>query len=261
MSKPALGRGLASLLQEETDRGAVKAPGLASFNAPAVAQEASAAEKPALENAISEKPAVPATVLPQTFEVPAPVPTPVPTPIPTTVSQAAATTMASVKPPQPSPTGHPVPVEPAHAGAPSPSIGAGSSLSAGQSAATSAQPLELPTGVPLPGWIVPALIGGDLVVVVSGILWAAWGRGLGRWPWIAALFAVGCSQAIVALWLSRSGAGAQMGSGKGSAMGLGAGSGGAGPFGGRGPAAPGQAPGIRVRFVEEQPQSRRGDRR
>jgi hypothetical protein len=72
---------------------------------------------------------------------------------------------------------------------------------------------------------------------------------------------VGCSQAIVALWLSRSGAGTESGSGKGSAMGLGAGSGGAGPFGGRGPATPGQAPGIRVRFVEEQPQSRRGDRR
>ncbi len=257
MSKPALGRGLASLLQEETDRGAVKAPGLASFNAPAVAQEGSASEKPALENAISEKPAVPATVLPQTSEVPAPVPTPIPTMVP----QAAATTTASVKPPQPSPTGHPVPVEPVHAVAPSPSIGAGSSLSAGQSVATSAQPLALPTGVPLPGWIVPALIGGDLVVVVSGILWAAWGRGLGRWPWIAALFAVGCSQAIVALWLSRSGAGTESGSGKGSAMGLGAGSGGAGPFGGRGPATPGQAPGIRVRFVEEQPQSRRGDRR
>ena len=38
MSKPALGRGLASLLQEETDRGAVNAPGLTPLKEAPVAQ-------------------------------------------------------------------------------------------------------------------------------------------------------------------------------------------------------------------------------
>jgi hypothetical protein len=101
-----------------------------------------------------------------------------------------------------------------------------------------------PGGPAIPGWIVPALIAGDALVVLSAILWASWGRGWGRWPWIAALFAVGCTQAIAALFLSRSGSNT-----------------GPGPFSGRPPSAPGVAPGIRVRFVEEQPQSRRGDRR
>jgi hypothetical protein len=98
--------------------------------------------------------------------------------------------------------------------------------------------------VTIPGWIIPTLMAGDLVVVLSAILWAAWGRGMGRWPWIAALFAVGSSQAIAALFLARSGT-----------------SQGSGPFSGRPLTAAVPAPGIRVRFVEEQPQSRRGDHR
>jgi hypothetical protein len=96
----------------------------------------------------------------------------------------------------------------------------------------------------LPGWIVPALVAGDLVVVLSAILWAQWGQGWARWPWIAALFAAGCSQALVALFLTRPG-----------------GASAASPFAPRSPLAPGPAPGIRVRFVEEQIPGRRGDRR
>jgi len=96
----------------------------------------------------------------------------------------------------------------------------------------------------LPGWIVPALVAGDLVVVLSAILWAQWGQGWARWPWIAALFAAGCSQALVALFLTRPG-----------------GASAARPFAPRSSLAPGPAPGIRVRFVEEQISGRRGDRR
>ena len=218
MSKPALGRGLASLLQEEIDRGAVNAPGLTSLKEAPVAQPVPV-------------PAVVSVATPIAFstQVPAEVPIPNPTQVasigtadqpvseqeiflPQTVSAEA------IKPVPLAPVGVSNPPSPA---------------------------LATPPGVAtIPGWIIPTLIAGDLVVVLSAILWAAWGRGMGRWPWIAALFAVGSSQAIAALFLARSGT-----------------SQGSGPFSGRPLTAAVPAPGIRVRFVEEQPQSRRGDRR
>ena len=218
MSKPALGRGLASLLQEEIDRGAVNAPGLTSLKEAPVAQPVPV-------------PAVVSVATPIAFstQVPAEVPMPNPTQVasigtadqpvseqeiflPQTVSAEA------IKPVPLAPVGVSNPPSPA---------------------------LATPPGVAtIPGWIIPTLMAGDLVVVLSAILWAAWGRGMGRWPWIAALFAVGSSQAIAALFLARSGT-----------------SQGSGPFSGRPLTAAVPAPGIRVRFVEEQPQSRRGDRR
>ena len=218
MSKPALGRGLASLLQEEIDRGAVNAPGLTSLKEAPVAQPVPV-------------PAVVSVATPIAFstQVPAEVPIPNPTQVasigtadqpvseqeiflPQTVSAEA------IKPVPLAPVGVSNPPSPA---------------------------LATPPGVAtIPGWIIPTLMAGDLVVVLSAILWAAWGRGMGRWPWIAALFAVGSSQAIAALFLARSGT-----------------SPGSGPFSGRPLTAAVPAPGIRVRFVEEQPQSRRGDRR
>ncbi len=218
MSKPALGRGLASLLQEEIDRGAVNAPGLTSLKEAPVAQPVPV-------------PAVVSVATPIAFstQVPAEVPIPNPTQVasigtadqpvseqeiflPQTVSAEA------IKPVPLAPVGVSNPPSPA---------------------------LATPPGVAtIPGWIIPTLMAGDLVVVLSAILWAAWGRGMGRWPWIAALFAVGSSQAIAALFLARSGT-----------------SQGSGPFSGRPLTAAVPAPGIRVRFVEEQPQSRRGDRR
>ena len=220
MSKPALGRGLASLLQEETDRGAVKAPGLTPFKA------AEPTQSPAQPEEVSA--AIPAEVTPVVV---------VPTAVsPTPISETPAP-VQQVEPSEPVilPT---VSAEIPKAVPVAPAIGA----------VPGSQPQPLPTPVPvpvaIPAWIVPALIAGDVLVVLSAILWASWGRGWGRWPWIAALFAVGCTQAIAALFLSRSGLNT-----------------GPGPFSGRPPSAPGVAPGIRVRFVEEQPQSRRGDRR
>ena len=218
MSKPALGRGLASLLQEETDRGAVKAPGLTPFKA------AEPTQLPAQPEPVST--ATPVEVTPSAV-VPAAVS---PTPISETLAPAQRVAPSEpVVPP-------PVPAEMPKAVLAAPVTG---TLPGSQP-----QPVSVPSSVAIPGWIVPALIAGDALVVLSAILWASWGRGWGRWPWIAALFAVGCTQAIAALFLSRSGSNT-----------------GPGPFSGRPPSAPGVAPGIRVRFVEEQPQSRRGDRR
>ena len=216
MSKPALGRGLASLLQEETDRGAVKAPGLTPFKA------AEPTQLPAQPEPVST--ATPSEVTPSEV-VPAAVS---PTPISETPASAQRVAPSEPVVPLTVPTEMPkaVPVAPAIGPVPG----------------SQSQPVPVP--VAIPAWIVPALIAGDALVVLSAILWASWGRGWGRWPWIAALFAVGCTQAIAALFLSRSGSNT-----------------GPGPFSGRPPSAPGVAPGIRVRFVEEQPQSRRGDRR
>jgi hypothetical protein len=223
MSKPALGRGLASLLQEETDRGAVKAPGLTPFKA------AEPTQLPAQPEPVST--ATPVEVTPAEVTPSAVVPTSVsPTPISETL--APAQRVAPSEPVVP-PT---VPTEIPKAVPAAPAIGAVSG--------SQPQSLPVPSSVAIPGWIVPALIAGDALVVLSAILWASWGQGWGRWPWIAALFAVGCTQAIAALFLSRSGSNT-----------------GSGPFSGRPPSTPGVAPGIRVRFVEEQPQSRRGDRR
>ena len=218
MSKPALGRGLASLLQEETDRGAVKAPGLTPFKA------AEPTQLPAQPEPVST--ATPSEVTPSEV-VPAAVS---PTPISETPASAQRVAPSEPVVPLTVPTEMPkaVPVAPAIGTVPG----------------SQPQPVSVPSSVAIPGWIVPALIAGDVLVVLSAILWASWGRGWGRWPWIAALFAVGCTQAIAALFLSRSGSNT-----------------GPGPFSGRPPSAPGVAPGIRVRFVEEQPQSRRGDRR
>ena len=218
MSKPALGRGLASLLQEETDRGAVKAPGLTPFKA------AEPTQLPAQPEPVST--ATPSEVTPSEV-VPAAVS---PTPISETPDSAQQSAPSEPVVPLTVPTEMPkaVPVAPAIGTVPG----------------SQPQPVSVPSSVAIPGWIVPALIAGDALVVLSAILWASWGRGWGRWPWIAALFAVGCTQAIAALFLSRSGSNT-----------------GPGPFSGRPPSAPGVAPGIRVRFVEEQPQSRRGDRR
>jgi len=216
MSKPALGRGLASLLQEETDRGAVKAPGLTPFKA------AEPTQLPAQPEPVST--ATPSEVTPSEV-VPAAVSL---TPISETPASAQRVAPSEPVVPLTVPTEMPkaVPVAPAIGPVPG----------------SQSQPVPVP--VAIPAWIVPALIAGDALVVLSAILWASWGRGWGRWPWIAALFAVGCTQAIAALFLSRSGSNT-----------------GPGPFSGRPPSAPGVAPGIRVRFVEEQPQSRRGDRR
>jgi hypothetical protein len=223
MSKPALGRGLASLLQEETDRGAVKAPGLTPVKA---AEPTQLPAQPEPVPTATPVEATPAEVTPSAV-VPAAVS---PTPISETLAPAQRVAPSEPVVPPPVPTEMPkaVPVAPAIGTVPG----------------SQPQPVSVPSSVAIPGWIVPALIAGDAFVVLSAILWASWGRGWGRWPWIAALFAVGCTQAIVALFLSRSGSNT-----------------GPGPFSGRPPSAPGVAPGIRVRFVEEQPQSRRGDRR
>lgn len=216
MSKPALGRGLASLLQEETDRGAVKAPGLTPFKA------AEPTQSPAQPEEVSA--AIPAEVTPVVVVPAAVSPTPISeTPAP---AQQSAPSEPVIPPTVPAEMPKAIPVAPAIGPVPG----------------SQSQPVPVP--VAIPAWIVPALIAGDVLVVLSAILWASWGRGWGRWPWIAALFAVGCTQAIAALFLSRSGSNT-----------------GPGPFSGRPPSAPGVAPGIRVRFVEEQPQSRRGDRR
>jgi hypothetical protein len=218
MSKPALGRGLASLLQEETDRGAVKAPGLTPFKA------AEPTQLPAQPEPVST--ATPSEVTPSEVVPAAVSPTPISeTPAP---AQQSAPSEPVIPPTVPAEMPKAVPVAPAIGPVPG----------------SQSQPVPMPGGPAIPGWIVPALIAGDALVVLSAILWASWGRGWGRWPWIAALFAVGCTQAIAALFLSRSGSNT-----------------GPGPFSGRPPSAPGVAPGIRVRFVEEQPQSRRGDRR
>lgn len=83
--------------------------------------------------------------------------------------------------------------------------GGGSGGAVGVSNPPTPASLAVPVAATIPGWIIPTLVAGDLVVVLSAILWAAWGRGMGRWPWIAALFAVGCTQAIAALFLARSG--------------------------------------------------------
>ena len=223
MSKPALGRGLASLLQEETDRGAVKAPGLTPFKA---AEPTQLPAQPEPVSTVTPVEATPAEVTPSAV-VPAAVS---PTPISETLAPA----------PQVVPS---EPVIPLTVPAEMPKAVLAAPVT-GTLPGSQPQPMPVLGGSAIPGWIVPALIAGDAWVVLSAILWASWGRGWGRWPWIAALFAVGCTQAIAALFLSRSGSNT-----------------GSGPFSGRPPSAPGVAPGIRVRFVEEQPQSRRGDRR
>ncbi len=218
MSKPALGRGLASLLQEEVDRGAVNAPGMTPLKETPVAQ-------PELVPAVISA----ATSIASSTQVPAEVPIPNPTQVASisTADQPVSEQEISLPQTVSAEAIKPVPVAPVGvSNPPSPAL---------------ATPPEVAT---IPGWIIPTLMAGDLVVVLSAILWAAWGRGMGRWPWIAALFAVGSSQAIAALFLARSGT-----------------SQGSGPFSGRPLTAAAPAPGIRVRFVEEQPQSRRGDRR
>ena len=240
MSKPALGRGLASLLQEETDRGDVKAPGLASWKgagssvpaSPEASTTATSAPSdpasPVASDALSPSvPVVAPEAAPMSPSEPSETKPVVETPAPAPKPVAMASSVA----PSAAPASAPVPP---HAGGPA-------------VPAVVPQPAPMaPTTPTVPAWIVPALIAGDVLVVVSGILWASWGRGWGRWPWIAALFAVGCSQALAALFLSRAGS---------SSPGT--------PFPGRPhrTGASGPAPGIRVRFVEEQPQSRRGDRR
>ena len=218
MSKPALGRGLASLLQEETDRGAVNAPGMTPLKETPVAQ-------PELVPAVISA----ATPFASSTQVPAEVPTSNPTQVASIGAADQPVSEQEISLPQTvsAEAIKPVPVAPVGmSNPPSPALA------------------TAPAVATLPGWIIPTLIAGDLVVVLSAILWAAWGRGMGRWPWIAALFAVGSSQAIAALFLARSGT-----------------SQGSGPFSGRPLTAAVPAPGIRVRFVEEQPQSRRGDRR
>ena len=218
MSKPALGRGLASLLQEEVDRGAVNAPGMTPLKEAPVAQ-------PELVPAVISA----ATPFASSTQVPAEVPTSNPTQVASIGAADQPVSEQEISLPQTvsAEAIKPVPVAPVGvSNPPSPALA------------------TLSGGGTIPGWIIPTLMAGDLVVVLSAILWAAWGRGMGRWPWIAALFAVGCSQAIAALFLARSGT-----------------SQGSGPFSGRPLTAAVPAPGIRVRFVEEQPQSRRGDRR
>ena len=218
MSKPALGRGLASLLQEEVDRGAVNAPGMTPLKETPVAQ-------PELVPAVISA----ATPFASSTQVPAEVPTSNPTQVASIGAADQPVSEQEISLPQTvsAEAIKPVPVAPVGVSNPS-----SPALATAPGVAT------------LPGWIIPTLMAGDLVVVLSAILWAAWGRGMGRWPWIAALFAVGSSQAIAALFLARSGT-----------------SQGSGPFSGRPLTAAVPAPGIRVRFVEEQPQSRRGDRR
>ena len=218
MSKPALGRGLASLLKEEFDRGAVNAPGLTPLKEAPVAQPAPVPEVISV-----------ATPIASSIQVSTEVPTPNPTQVASidTADQPVSEQEISLPQTVSAEAIKPVPVAPVGvSNPPSPALA------------------TLSGGGTIPGWIIPTLMAGDLVVVLSAILWAAWGRGMGRWPWIAALFAVGCSQAIAALFLARSGT-----------------SQGSGPFSGRPLTAAVPAPGIRVRFVEEQPQSRRGDRR
>lgn len=220
MSKPALGRGLASLLQEEIDRGAVNAPGLTPLKEAPVAQPAPVPEVVSV-----------ATPIASSTQVPTEVPTPNPTQVASivTADQPVSKQESVLSQTSLAEAIKPVPLAP---------VGLSNAPVLSSSSVT-------PPGVAtIPGWIIPSLMAGDLVVVLSAILWAAWGRGMGRWPWIAALFAVGCSQAIAALFLVRSGT-----------------SPGSGPFSGRPLTTAVPAPGIRVRFVEEQPQSRRGDRR
>ena len=227
------------MLQEETDRGDVKAPGLASWKG---------AESPVPANPEAS------TTVPTTASNPA---SPLAseamaTSVPVTGPEAAS--MLSPAPFEPKPmveTAVPAPTPVATAPSVAPSAPASApvhSHAGGPAVHPSATPAApwAPTSATVPGWIIPALIAGDLVVVLSGILWAAWGRGWGRWPWITALFAVGCSQALAALFLSRAGQSTS-----------------SAPFSGRpaGTGSLGPAPGIRVRFVEEQPQTRRGDRR
>ncbi|MCE2827419.1 MAG: hypothetical protein LW626_10075 [Verrucomicrobium sp.] len=287
MSKPALGRGLASLLQEETGRGAVKAPGLVAAKEPVVekgapptheangvegAESASPATTPTAaaptvapqvtatsavlepaEPSVSEAPA--AAPVGEGGSVEAPVADGLAVPLRqdsprevsvTEVAAPAWVPAAGTATPGAAPHATPgldrpvrIPVGGPSAGQPAPVPSAGSGA---------AQPVpavaQAPASASLPGWMVPALIAGDLVVVLSAILWAQWGQGWARWPWIAALFAAGCSQALVALFLTRS-----------------PGSSAARPFAPRSPSATGPAPGIRVRFVEEQIPGRRGDRR
>ena len=227
MSKPALGRGLASLLQEETDRGAVNAPGLTPLKEASVAQAAPVPEVVSAATPNASLPQVPAEVL-------------TPSPNPTASAHTADQPVSEQKMDLPQTVS-------ANAIRPFPAVpvsGGGSGSAVGVSNTPTPASATIPVVATIPGWIIPALVAGDLVVVLSAILWAAWGRGMGRWPWIAARFAVGCTQAIAALFLARSGTHQ-----------------GPGPFSGRPPTAAGPAPGIRVRFVEEQPQSRRGDRR
>ena len=232
---------MASLLQEETDRGAVKAPGLASWKG---------AGQPAADMADS--------ATPDSTAVSAAIPEAAAEPSPGSVSMQSTSQAVTEGPlsaipegPAPRPV---IPGTPAPEGAaqemPAEVVGSSSLPLRSSTPAAGSPPGPQPATPPpssaatVPGWIIPALVAGDVLVVMSGILWAAWGRGWGRWPWIAALFAVGCSQALAALFLARSG---HRSSG--------------GPFTGRPSTGPGTAPGIRVRFVEEQPQSRRGDRR
>lgn len=223
MSKPALGRGLASLLQEESDRGAVKAPGLTPLKA---VEPTQSPVQPGPSPSAAPVEAAPALVTPSVV-VPAAL-----SPGPTSEGSASVPRDGSCPTAVPSP----VPVE-------MPQVVAMAPLTAAVSGSPP-QPLAVPSPVAIPAWMVPALIAGDALVVLSAILWASWGRGWGRWPWIAALFAVGCMQAIVALLLGRLGSNS-----------------GAGVFSGRPPGGPGATPGIRVRFVEEKLQGRRGDRR
>jgi hypothetical protein len=230
MSKPALGRGLASLLQEETDRGAVNAPGLTPLKEASVGQPAPVPEVVSAATPIGSLQQVPTEVLTPSPNQAASLPT---AGQPVSEQKMDLPQAVSANAIQPSPT----------ALASGGGSGGGGGAVGVSNPPTPASP-TVPVSATIPGWIIPTLVAGDLVVVLSAILWAAWGRGMGRWPWIAALFAVGCTQAIAALFLARSGT-----------------SQGPGPFSGRPPTAAGPAPGIRVRFVEEQPQSRRGDRR
>lgn len=242
MSKPALGRGLASLLQEETDRGTVKAPGLVSWKG--AEQPAAGVADPATPDSTTVS-----TVMPEAAAAesnPGSVSMQAPS---QAVSEAPVSAVPEGPVPKPGIPGTPVPQGddpgiPAEPVGFSPSPLRSSTPAAGSLTGSQSATPPPPSGATVPGWIIPALIAGDVLVVLSGILWASWGRGWGRWPWIAALFAVGCSQALAALFLARSG---QRPSG--------------GPFTGRPSTGSGTAPGIRVRFVEEQPQSRRGDRR
>lgn len=265
---------MASLLQEETDRGAVKAPGLTSWKGP---EQPSAPPTSPISETASETVPLDNSATPERVGVQDPSASPTSTPM---VAHDASEATVSVAPVSAAPA-NPVPASalpesriedlriPAEATKPpsaplrsplpsqGPSIpGTPATVPSPAALPASASPASgFPTGAQpatpqtasattVPSWIIPALIAGDLLVVVSGILWASWGRGWGRWPWIAALFAVGCTQAIAALFLSRAGQRSSSGA-----------------LTGRPGTVPGQAPGIRVRFVEEQPQSRRGDRR
>lgn len=303
MSKPALGRGLASLLQEETGRGAVKAPGLVAAKEPVVdggttpahgpdrvdgAEPAGAATTPAVAVPTTVQTAAPqGTATSPVFEPAEPSSSAAPAPAHAQVGEGGSVEASGahgvVEPPRlepplevataeaagPSPVALPgmtipgplpppapgpdrpsrIPVGGSATGQPAPVPSAGSAApqpvpAVAQSPAPTLAPSQAQAMATAPGWIVPALVAGDLVVVLSAILWAQWGQGWARWPWIAALFAAGCSQALVALFLTRSSGGSA-----------------ARPFAPRSPSATGPAPGIRVRFVEEQIPGRRGDRR